>query len=241
MRNLLDSRNYSVNVYEKVGDSTPLKVTDLAKHGQVALHETDTLSSTSKQYGFMELVYGKGYKPIGAVCNVLRKPQAGEESVQYLAAFTKPDIYQKIITEYKGKEIPHEGLEIFLIRNHEFSDGGAKQCVKIFIENAKFLGLINNEGIFNIDASIVISPPEEKIKKTKIASTKNGVSNEKKAKTPIPPLHFFNNNGAGSINNKGIKTIKVWIRSKPLLVPVLEDMTADDWEAFIGQLQDKKN
>jgi hypothetical protein len=35
-------------------------------------------------------------------------------------------------------------------------------------------------------------------------------------------------------------TIPVFIRSKELLVPMLEDMTPQDWDAFIKQLQYKR-
>lgn len=235
MRTLLEARNLSVNVFEKVSDTTPLKPAEMAKYANVAAYDADTFASTAKQFGFMNLVYGKGYVPVAAVCNILRKPQGNEEAEQYLTAFTKPDIYKTIINEYKGKAIPQAGLEIYLIRSQGFSDAGAKQCAKYFLDNAKFLGLINDENVFNIDAEIVITPQEEKQKKVKDVENGNGKGGKIKAQVQFTPKTDSLNGGSAGAGVS--KTIPIFIQGKQFNWAVPIKMTETDWEQVSTQLK----
>jgi len=238
---LYEGRNFSVNVYEKAGDSTPLQRSDLSKYGQVPVRNTDAYATSSKLYGWMASAYGQGFTPVGSICTILRKPQGNEENQCYLDAFSKPEIYQKIIFEYQGKSIPFEGLEIYLIRTHHFSDPGAKLCATVFLENAKFLGLINDDGIFNPNGEITINPPsEEKTKKPKATSIARKPSVEKEKPThnntkTTPPAN--QNTFVG--DNLG-KTVTIFIKGKRYLWSIPTHMNQADWDDIEVQIRQLK-
>lgn len=239
LTNLLDTRNFSVNVFEKAGDSTPLKYADLAKFGQVAVRDADSFASAARQYGWMTSAYGKGYSPISAVCTILRKPQGNEETQQYLTAFTKPDIFQKIISEYQGKSIPTEGLEIFLIRQHQFSDAGAKQCATVFLQNANFLGLINADGVFNSSGQITITPIDKEEKPKKQKNIVNG-SGKPVQKTVKQLQSLTLNNNANNGNGAG-KNIMVFIKGQRYSWPLPSNMSKSDWDDIEVQIKQFKD
>jgi hypothetical protein len=239
---LYEGKNFTVNVYEKAGDSTPLQRSDLSKYGQVPVRNTDAYTTSAKLYGWMTAEYGKGSSPIGSICTILRKPQGNEEKQCYLDAFSKPEIYQKIISEYQRKPVPFEGLEIYLIRTHHFSDVGAKLCATVFLENARFLGLINDDGIFNPNDEVTINPPsEEKIKRPKPTSSPRKQATVQKGKGETqtakhtPPVHQEFNQG----DNTG-RTITIFIKGKRFSWNIPPGMHQSDWDDIEVQIKQLK-
>lgn len=238
--NLLETRDFSVSVYEKAGDSTPLKYADLAKFGKVPTRDSDSYATTAKLYGWMVSVYGQGYTPVGSICTILRKPQVDEEKESYLTAFSKPEIYQKIISDYQGKSVAPEGLEIYLIRKHNFSDSGAKQCAMIFLQNANFLGLIDTDGLFNANGQVTITPIDEKQRKTKdVEATANAKPNSKKQKINNPLLNVKKLDEQLPLNPNS-KTIMVFIKGQEFNWPVPNGMNSTDWDQLAKQIQQLK-
>ncbi len=238
-KTIFETKDFVVSVYNGVGDTLPLKYPELAKYGNVAVREADSFAVSANQYGWMTASYGKGHTPNGNICKILRKPQVDEEKQLFLTAFTTPPLYKSIITDYNGKEIPsNETVEIYLSRNHSFSDAGATLCAKIFLENARRLGLIGSDNVFKIDAEIIITPPEPKAKKTKEGNDSGG-----KKKTPPPQ----NKNVDTPIfkkpeerNDSKLKNIPLFVRGRELHLSVLEDMAQSDWDVIIKQLQNIK-
>jgi len=105
-------------------------------------------------------------------------------------------VYQKITSEWRGKMTPVGGLEIYLIRTLEFTDPGAKQCAKIFLENAHALGLIDANGVFDDGVTPIITEPIEnnrtgtkpgrKPGQTKTTTSEKNKSEKIKSETPPP-------------------------------------------------------
>jgi len=239
-KNLQDVEKFCISVFEKVGD-TVLKYADLAKHGGVPVREVDTFASTATQYGWMTAVRGKGFSANSAICRALRTPKDGEKNAIYLTAFQSPVIYKWLINHVNGKLVTEEGLRIDLVRDKDFSDPGSKQATKIFLENAKFLGLIDADNNFNAGAEIVINPEVIKETKTKSQSgsspsTTKKANIQEKHKSPIQhtPLHDSNSN-AGSM-----KKLSLYVRGQELTFSVFENMTQADWDAVIKQIQNIK-
>ncbi|MBL7682730.1 MAG: hypothetical protein JNK00_05180 [Flavipsychrobacter sp.] len=233
------AKGFSVTIFESVGE-TVLSYADLAKKGSVALREADNFAISSSQYGFMKIERGKGYGAIGKVCSALRLPKDGEESALYLSAFTSPPIYKTLISLFNGKKITEQGLIIDLVRDHEFTDNGAELASRVFIENARFLGLINEDGVLNVDAEIKIEPLPIKGSKPKTPTKLNdkrgatGKSQIKPENTTKPGVSNY------EVGTSVIKKISIFVRGQELHFPVLESMTLSDWDAIIKQLQNIK-
>lgn len=241
-KNLNDTENFSVSVFEKVGE-TALKYSDLAKHGNVAAREADSFASTANQYGWMTQVRGKGYSPNSLICKALRTPKGDEEKNKlYLNAFMSPQIYKVIVSEWNGKKITEEGLIISLIRDHEFSDPGAKIASKIFFENVKFLGLLDNDSNFNIAADIVIDPNPVKEKRIKSQvssskpSSKKNTAHKATVKQEDQKPQYNTGGGSGSM-----KKISIFVREQELHWPVPDNMNQSDWDAVLKQIQNIKS
>jgi hypothetical protein len=239
-KNLKETETFVVSVFENVGDAT-LKYEELGKHGGVAVREADAFASTANQYGWMTQVRGKGYSPNSTICKALRTPKNDDEKNKlYLAAFLSPHIYKVISNEWNGKKITFEGLKISLIRDHEFSDVGAKLASKIFFDNAKFLGLIDDDSNFSIDAEIKIDTSTIKEKKVKSQSgttevNKKGLVKPKTPKEVVTPPHT-QHNGSNSM-----KKISIFVRGQELHWPVPDDMSQSDWDAVTKQIQNIKS
>jgi hypothetical protein len=240
-KTLQEVEKFSVTVFQSVGE-TILKYADLAKHGNVAVREADSFAASAGQYGWMAKTYGKGYAAIASVCTSLRTPfDETEKNRIYLTAFQSPPLYKILITEFNGKKTTEEGLKISLIRTHGFTDGGAKVAAKVFIDNAKFLGLINDDNIFNIEADIIIhlnttKEQQPKVKASQVHNKKPHVENLKsKIMERVPPL---NNPNSG---HSATKKIALFIRGHEYLLPVPEDMNQSDWDAIIKQVQNIKS
>lgn len=238
-KNLIEIEKFIISVFENVGETT-LKYSDLAKHGNVPVRDGDLFASTANQYGWLNKVRGEGFSPKSAISKALRTPKDDDEKKGlYLEAFKSPSIYRQIINHWNGKKITEEGLKIYLIRDQEFTDGGAKTATKVFLQNAALLGLLDNEGVLNIEGEITIDPTtiRENTKKSEAsASTKKKVSSEKPKEKHTENLSFSTNVSSGSV-----RKISIFVRGQELLLPVLSDMNQADWDAVIKQLQNIKS
>lgn len=242
-KTLFEAKDFVLSVYEAVGDQTPLMYDKLCEYGKVPIRETAYMASTAAQYGWSESIYGKGHVVNGEICKILRKPQDGEESAILLKAFTSPEVYKKIIQDWNNKQIQSEkALDIYLSRNFGFTDKGAALCSKVFIENAKSLGLIDSDNNFKVDAEIVISEPKEKktkVKEVKDVKTKSTSSVNEKKKQSDTSKHYETPPTPPS-NNGGNKTVMVFIKGKEFNWPVPNDMTQTDWDHVVKQIQNIK-
>mgnify|MGYP006921315987 CR=1 FL=1 len=237
-KTLFEEDLFCVSVFDKIGDAQALRYPDLAKHGNIPVREADTFAATAGQYGWMERVHGKGYKPIANLCKALKHPREGEKQQIYLNALTTPPLYKLIISEFNGKKTTQDGLLLFLKRHGDFSftDAGAQTAAKIFLENVRGLNLLDADSHLNIDATIVINPTPLKSKRAS-AEPKSAIKS-KKLVTKVDDT---------STHNKDIKqenrimfdyaTIPLFVRGNELKLQVLEDMNKEDWKQLIKQIE----
>jgi hypothetical protein len=241
-KNLKDAETFVVTVFEKAGEAV-MQYADLAKQGGIPLRQADSYASTANQYGWMTQVRGKGYSPNSAICKALRTPHDDAEKKKlYLDAFKSPSLYKKIIVAWNGKKITDEGLKISLIRDYEFTDAGAQSASQIFIENAKFLGLLDPDGNFNSDAEITIDPDSIKEKRAKpVGASANNKNPTDKAKTKQQESHKPNEDSGAAARSAQTKKVPIFVRGQELYLLALEDMKQVDWDAVIKQIQNIKS
>lgn len=240
-KSLQECEAFAVSVFEKVGDAV-LDYAELAKQGNVPVREADSFASTSNQYGWMTQVRGKGYSPKSEICKALRTPHdEAEKNRLYISAFMSPPLYQIIINQWSGKKVTEEGLKISLIRDQEFSDAGSVSAARVFIENARFLGLLDLDGVFNEKADIVITPEVIKDRKVKSPSTTTNKKPSEKTKPKQEEPYKYNGAGAAAGGSGATKKISIFVRGQELHLAVLEDMNQSDWDAVIKQIQNIKS
>lgn len=187
----------------------------------------------------MEKNYGKGCSANSELCKALRTPKDDDEkSKLYVTAFTAAPIYKTIINQFNGKTTTIEGLKIYLIREHNFSDSGAKTASEIFVQNANILGLIDSDNVFNIDSEIVINTNVEKQRKHRQQSN---TTVSKTKTTPTPKVEHKYENTTHNSGNSGKKKISIYVRGEELTLNVLENMNQNDWDAIIKQIQNIKS
>lgn len=71
-----------------------------------------------------------------------------ERANSLMEAFSRPALYQKLITEYSGKSLPLM-LESILIRSHGIQENAAKSAVSTFKESAEYVGALKN-GVLSV-------------------------------------------------------------------------------------------
>lgn len=100
--------------------------------------------STASQYGLLEKLSGEGYK-ITQLAEHIIDPISPEERLDNCAeCFKKPKLYNDLIEKYKGQVLPpDEQLRVILTRQHGITNAAAPQALEIFIENAQYVGLLN--------------------------------------------------------------------------------------------------
>lgn len=70
-----------------------------------------------------------------------------------LQAFFAPKLYQELITRHDGHVIPPE-LRTHLIRFHKIAEKAAPSVADGFLENAKFVGAVNEHGILGFKQAL---------------------------------------------------------------------------------------
>lgn len=100
------------------------------------------------QYGLVDKTVGEGYK-LTQLSEYILSPISPEEKMDNIAeCFKRPKLYSDLIEKYKGQTLPaDEVLAVVLARQHNITSLAAPQAVEIFIENAQFAGLLNEQRV----------------------------------------------------------------------------------------------
>ncbi len=83
-----------------------------------------------------------------------------------------------------------------LFRNHKVSESASQLASKIFIENARTLGLLNDENIFSVDNEVSIAETTELSE----SSTNNNINQNKGQDTEVIYLPPSQNNNSENNN-----------------------------------------
>lgn len=107
-----------------------------------------------------------------------------ERANSLLLAFSRPTLYQKLITEYSGKPLPLM-LESILIRNYGIQENAVKGAVSTFKESAEYVGVLKN-GVLTMNATQEIGEPMQSSNFTTTSSqTGSGLRNHQPMNQPL--------------------------------------------------------
>lgn len=100
------------------------------------------------QYGLLDRQIGKGYKLSPRVNVIINYVTEEEKRNALIESFKTPKLYLELIERFKGHVIPQEQqLKAILTRFHSITEDAAPRCGEIFVQNATFVGLLNEHRI----------------------------------------------------------------------------------------------
>jgi hypothetical protein len=108
-----------------------------------------------------------------------------------LIAFKAPKLYKELIDKFNGSQLPKE-LVVHLHRFHHITEDAAPLAAEVFIKNAKFCKVLDENNNFNIDSPLKTKSPEIKDEKP------NGEELNKGIHPPSP-------NGQANTNPQEVK------------------------------------
>lgn len=109
--------------------------------------------SSCAQYKLIEMRSKEGYKASSLFIQ-LYKPKSNEDiKALRLQVFNSPELYKKIIEEHNNETFTEESLATLLYRDYNIKEKASLIAAKIFIENARYLNVINEDNLFNISDS----------------------------------------------------------------------------------------
>jgi hypothetical protein len=121
------------------------------------------ITAAAVQYGL--LVRAKNGYQISPLYKEFLNPVSEEEKNSILLSFfTSPKLYGELIEKYNKHVVPPE-LKSILIRYHKIAANAADEVVEVFIENARFVGALNESDI--LDVSNIEIPVTESAKSPK--------------------------------------------------------------------------
>lgn len=110
--------------------------------------------SSCVQYGLLELKPGDGYKPTPLFTKIYKPLPTENPTDALIECFQNPELYKVIIKQFDGVDLPQQGgLSTILYRNHKVSEQASSLVARIFIENAKAVGVLKEDNSFKIDQS----------------------------------------------------------------------------------------
>lgn len=143
--------------------------------------------STASQYGLLEKVSGEGYKITQLAEHVLEPISADEKADNCAECFKKPKLYNELIEKYKGQALPSdEQLRVILTRQHGITSAAAPQVVEVFIENAIYVGLLNQQRVLMPTTSTELAV-RNKVESANSDSDKTPETNISNPSTYTPP------------------------------------------------------
>lgn len=109
------------------------------------------ITAAAVHYGMLERVKS-GYR-VSQKFRDYENPVSPDEKRNFLISFfTSPKLYADLIEKYNQHVIPTEFKSI-LIRFHKIASKAAQDVADGFIENAKYVGVLNDAGILDIGSS----------------------------------------------------------------------------------------
>ena len=149
--------------------------------------------ATCAQYGIL-LKDKEGYK-ISETAKLLANQFIPDTETKriVLECFQSPKLYKDLLKYLNNHAIPDD-LPYTLVKSHGISDKAAPEAAKIFIENAKFSGVLGDDGILRVDdggesvpyANVIEDTPKrepkifeiQEVQQNLLASVSKGVEKE---------------------------------------------------------------
>lgn len=171
-------------IYSNFGDSIYVSRIQIAKVLNKAEPTIQTLVSSAGQYGFLEVKPKDGYKVSSAYRKIHKPlPDTTEKEDALYEAFLRPKLYQGIIEGIsEGQQLKVAGLATILFRSHGISENVCEKAAEVFIENARFLELLDADGAFHRDQKN--QETEQEKKRDEVVDGKNNEVNQDKKIDP---------------------------------------------------------
>lgn len=129
--------------------------------------------SSCVQYKLLDMRSKEGYKTTQSFVQIY-KPKPNEDVRRLkIALFTNPELYSKFIAEHNNENFTEDGLATLLYRDYKVSENASVVAAKVFIENARNLGLISDDNTFDIGSDENITTIEAIEDKPKINLTQD--------------------------------------------------------------------
>lgn len=109
--------------------------------------------STFVHYGVFTTVHGKGYAIADLLRNYMNPVHVEDERKYMLEMFKRPSLYAKIIEQQNGHVLPTDAKRLgnMLKKDpYNVTDYAAERAAKIFLDNARSLGLLDSHNTFNV-------------------------------------------------------------------------------------------
>ncbi|HEV3414980.1 MAG TPA: hypothetical protein VG101_21020 [Puia sp.] len=133
------------------GNLTFTKRESISKELGIGDSSLQTQLSTCVQYGLLDIKLNFGYKPSSQFTKIYKPLPTEDPKTALIECFQRPALYKALIKQYNGADLPMQaGLATVLYRNHKVSEQASEQAAKIFIQNAKALGLLKDSGLFKV-------------------------------------------------------------------------------------------
>ncbi|MBT2563920.1 hypothetical protein J7E50_20820 [Pedobacter sp. ISL-68] len=135
---------FTKKIYNAFGSSSHNTRESIAKVLNMSPNYLTVPLSNATQYGFLEMKSKIGYNPTELFIRYY-KPETEDEKWQaQLESFRSPKLYEVLLNIYAGSHMPSvDALAVTLFRKHNIAENTSKKAAEIFIENLKFLNLID--------------------------------------------------------------------------------------------------
>lgn len=141
------------------GTGRPITKEEIAKAANKSINGLSQYYSTFVQYGIFNTVHGKGYSSTELLRKYMNPVHDDDENKCMMEMFKKPSLYSKIIENQNGQIIPTDPKRFGNMLKEEpynITDYAAEKAAKIFLENARHLGLLDSKNTFRVNG---LTPP----------------------------------------------------------------------------------
>jgi hypothetical protein len=163
------------NIYKYYPKNGVINRNDVA-----AIHKSSYLNreiGACTHYGLLKLEKGDGYSITELFQRIYKPlPDSNEKAEALLTAFKNPKLYSELIRSYNHHAVPAE-LSTVLFRKHGIAEKVSESAAKIFFENARFVGAIDDNRILNVDT--INLPPNSEETTTDSDSQNTGSEDQK--------------------------------------------------------------
>ncbi len=146
------------------GTSDPISKEEISRCVGKKINTLGMYFSTWVQYGLLEVVRGKGYKPTGLFVKYNEKTYPHHEREAMLDMFKNVPLYSKIIDNLNTQILPPEEKfqNVLKAAPYNVNPNTAKIAAKIFFENIRFLGLLERNNKFSYSSNVARTPISSK-------------------------------------------------------------------------------
>ncbi len=162
--------------------------------------------SSSHQYGLLDLKTKEGYKPSQLFIKIHKPIDDDQKRKALLQCFMSPKLYGLLIEQFKNQILPSiDPLSNILLQHYNIFSNVSNKAATIFIENAKFLGLLTEDYFLRIDEEVVDETQiKEEIKK--VENDDVDIKKDEKGKESIKQMTILEKEQKNSFKNQNEKS-----------------------------------